>query len=136
MARKPQFDTFTAAVEYALENEVGTRTAVCTLVDAACEFWTGEKKLADLYQIAVLTRSKFRRKHRLNEDCRTYNTQFRRDMFSDKLMGRKDYSDMLSILGDVLSDPTPRKLQAFLKKFHSLEQVQNVLKKQKTNRKV
>lgn len=77
--------TMEQAIFFALEGPLGTRSSVPALMAEATRIFANYAEWAAphdqvSYAMAVAVRSKYRAQHNLVEDCRTYDTQFCRDM--------------------------------------------------------
>lgn len=105
------------AVLRALE-VIGDKTSVNTLRAAAKQFFDGEIT----YEQCVQGRMNWRKKLKVNGDCRTYRTQPRRSMLNDQFI-EPDIQRTL----DNLSGRNREILKRILQSSHSVSQILNHL---------
>lgn len=116
-----RYESVTAAIEVA---GLGHKSKVATLKTVAERYFGGTIS----YQHVVSLRLQWRRENGVDGDCRTYNTQYRRNMLQDDFV-EIDQLELLQEHLDYWGIPPESFVEIIESDFHSLENVISVAKK-------
>jgi hypothetical protein len=106
---------------YAALSRIGDRSSGPELVEEASRYYKGGEVE---YSAAIQGRLAWRKEHGSGNDCRTNETQFRRNMLDDGQFTGKGWKMTMT----VIKDTPPETLADWLEQFHSIDQLRNILR--------